>query len=336
MAPHPKPIAVLGAGAVGSILAASFAAAKEPVILVESSARRFEQVQQAGLRVSPRAASADRPATVVKPDILLASIEELRGYEPEALFICTKTWALKSVLPELRKVLPPETLVVSFQNGIGLEEEVQEFFPAERVARGIVNYAGNVSPETGEVTQAWFNPPNYLGPVVDAAAPRVERLAASLNRTPLATQAIPMVETKKRVFFKTILNSALNALCATSGITMRQAMSYCHTRNLAKMLIREGLSVAASVGYNYGENAKAICMRYLDEGGDHLPSMWSDLQRGAPTEIEHINGKIVKIGLMFKNVDVDANVFFTSMIITQEIKSGVRSPDDVPEYLKHF
>ena len=46
--------------------------------------------------------------------------------------------------------------------------------------------------------------------------------------------------------------------------------------------------------------------------------------------------KIMKIGLMFKNVDVDANVFFTSMVITQEIKSGVRRPDDVPDYLKHF
>jgi len=254
----------------------------------------------------------------------------------EALFICTKTWALKHVLPELAGVLSPETTVISFQNGIGLEDEVAEFFPADRVARGIVNYAGGIDLDTGRVTQQWFNPPNYLGPVGDGMTPQLERLAQTLSRSHLTTQAIAAHDTKKKVFFKTILNSALNALCASSGITMRQAMSYCHTRNLAKMLIREGLSVAASVGYNYGENAKAICMKYLDEGGDHLPSMWNDLQAGRRTEIEYINGKIVKIGMMFKNVDVDANMFFTSMIITHEIKSGARDPDDVPEYLKHY
>jgi 2-dehydropantoate 2-reductase len=336
MALQNKPIAVLGAGAVGSILAANFAAAGEKVILIESAPHRFEQIQSRGLEVSPRTPTPDRPPISVRPAVLLRSMEELKGYEPEALFICTKTWSLRGILPELAQVLSPETLVVSFQNGIGLEDEVAELFPQERVARGIVNYAGKVNPESGKVTQAWFNPPNYLGPLVDGTGPRIERLASVLSRSPLVTHAIPPQDTKKRVFFKTILNSALNALCATTGITMRQAMSYTHTRNLARMLIREGLSVASAVGYNFGENGKAICMKYLDEGGDHLPSMWDDLQRGVPTEIEHINGKIVKIGLMFKNVDVDANVFFTSMVITHEVKSGVRKPEDIPEYLQHF
>jgi ketopantoate reductase len=138
------------------------------------------------------------------------------------------------------------------------------------------------------------------------------------------------------VFFKTILNSALNALCAASGITMRQAMTYRHTRNMARTLIQEGLSVASAVGYTYGENAMEVCMKYLDEGGDHLPSMWTDLQRGTRTEIEYINGKIVKIATMFKNIDVDANIFFTSAIVTQEIKTGVRAPDEIPDYLTHF
>ena len=133
-----------------------------------------------------------------------------------------------------------------------------------------------------------------------------------------------------------MINSALNALCASNGITMRQAMTYPHTRNLARMLIREGLTVATAVGYTYGENAMEVCMKYLDEGGDHLPSMWTDLKNGTRTEIEYINGKIVKLATMFKDMDVDANIFFTSAIVTQEIKTGVRAPDDVPTYLTHF
>ncbi len=325
-----KPIAILGAGAVGSILAANFAKIGQNLLLIESNEKRCQQIEAQGICI------VGKDNVTTRSIKILRSLEELKPYRPEAIFICTKTWALKSLLPQLVNVIHPETLVVSFQNGIGPEDEISEFFPAEQVARGIVNYAGGISPDTGEVTQAWFNPPNFIGSLGEGTSTRVEKLADSLSRADFPTVALPSHETKKRVFFKTILNSALNALCASSGITMRQAMSYQHTRSLARILIREGLSVASSVGYNYGETAMDTCMQYLDEGGDHLPSMWTDLQRGAPTEIEHINGKIVKIGLMFKNIDVDANIFFTSMIITQEIKSGVRKQSEIPGYLTHI
>jgi len=298
--------------------------------VVEVDRPRREQVLEVGLKVVGKDRLEARPVKV------LDSIEALSSVDAGAVFICTKSWSLKSVLPQLAASVSGDAIIVSFQNGIGVEDDVARFFAPERVARGIVNYAGSVDPVNGVVTEAWFNPPNYLGPVDDGATSRLEQLAGLLSSSRLATAAIPGYETKKRVFFKTILNSALNALCAISGITMRQAMSFRHTRNLANMLIREGLSVASAVGYNYGEHAREVCIKYLDEGGDHLPSMWTDLQLGRPTEIEYINGKIVKIGLMFTNVDVDANVFCTSLVITQEIKSGGRKPDDVPEYLKHF
>jgi 2-dehydropantoate 2-reductase len=314
---------------VGSILAANFAKIGQKVVLIEAAEPRRQQIAEHGLSVVGRDTYTTRDVEVVP------SIEALAGKGLEAIFICTKTWSLRRILPQLAEALDPETLVVSFQNGIGPEDEVAKFFPREHVARGIVNYAGGVH-EDGGVAMAWFNPPNYLGPLEEASTQRLRELATVLTEAGLETHAIPLEDTKKLVFFKTILNSALNALCAANGITMRQAMTYRHTRNLARMLIKEGLSVATAVGYTYGENAMEVCMKYLDEGGDHLPSMWTDLQRGTRTEIEYINGKIVKIATMFKNIDVDANIFFTSAIVTQEIKTGVREPDEIPEYLTYF
>jgi 2-dehydropantoate 2-reductase len=277
-----------------------------------------------------------RDTIAVRKVPVLADLAQLKGQPLHTLFICTKTWSLKEILPALKEVLDPEALVISFQNGIGPEDDVARLFPKENVARGIVNYAGGISEDTGTSTLQWFNPPNYLGPVNKRDDPRLEELSAILSRAGLTTETIPHDETRKQVFYKTILNSALNALCAASGITMRAAMTYRHTRNLARMLIREGLQVATAVGYHYGEWALAECMQYLDKGGDHLPSMYYDLKARRRTEIEYINGKIVKVGLMFKQVDVDANMFFTAAIVTQEIKAGVREPEDIPEYLTHF
>jgi 2-dehydropantoate 2-reductase len=138
---------------------------------------------------------------------------------------------------------------------------------------------------------------------------------------------------KKAAFFKTVLNSALNALCAAHGLTMERAMHLKHTRSTARVLLREGLTVAGLVGYNYGEDALDRCMDYLEGGGNHHPSMWFDLKNRRPTEIEYINGKIVKIGRMFQGVDVGHNAFFTSAIVTQEIRNGTRDDEDIPEYL---
>ncbi len=322
-----KLIAVIGAGPVGSILAAHLSSVGQEVLLVESAQERLEHLEAHGLAVTGKAQIAPQMP------FLLRTVDQLAHTPLEAVFVCTKAWALKTLLPQLAAVVDPNTPIISFQNGIGPEEEIAAFFPRQNICRGVVNFAGGLSAD-GPVVMQWFNAPNYIAPL-DGGCPRAATLIEKLNVAGLSTEMVSAHEIKKKVFFKTILNSALNALCASTGISMRQAMSLPHTRNLANLLIREGLSVGSAVGYYYGENSLEFCTRYLDQGGDHLPSMWMDLQRGLPTEIEYINGKIVQIGMMFKNVDVDVNVFFTSMIITEEIKSGVRAPDDIPDYLTH-
>ncbi len=321
-----KPVAVIGAGPVGSILAAHLSSIGQEILLVECAEERREQLQEHGLAVTGRV------QIETQLPFLLKSVDELARIPLTALFICTKTWALKALLPQLAAVVDPNTPIISFQNGIGPEDEIATVFPRPNISRAVVNFAGGVPADGGAVVMQWFNAPNYIAPL-DGGGGSLTGIIEKLTVAGLATEMVSPHEIKKKVFFKTILNSALNALCASTGITMAQAMGLPHTRNLANMLIREGLSVGSAVGYYYGESSLQFCTQYLDQGGDHLPSMWRDLERGLPTEIEYMNGRIVQIGTMFKNVDVDVNIFFTSMIITREIRSGARKPDDIPEYL---
>jgi len=321
-------IGVVGMGAVGSILGAYLVRSGVTVYAVDAVQKRVDQIRRDGLFLRGFVQLQETPAGCFTSIGDLAGIEDLA-----AVFICVKAWAIPMVMEEFnRHEWPEELRIVVLMNGIGPEDAVAAYVPKQRVWRGIVNYAGNLN-DDGSVTVNFINPPNMVGPASDRVVWWTGGAEELLTRAGLETIQVSHHEIKKAAFFKTILNSALNALCAAHGLTMKQAMRLRHTRRTARTLLREGLTVAGLVGYTYGEDAIDKCLDYLEAGGDHYPSMWFDLRDGKPTEIEYINGKIVKIGHMFKNTDVDLNMFFTSAIITQEITNGSRDEDDIPEYL---
>jgi 2-dehydropantoate 2-reductase len=326
--PDKQVVGIIGLGPIGTILGAYLAKSGVKVYGVDTFPHRLEQVRQHGFRVRGFVEIEGKPLDCFSSLEGLAEVKNL-----SAIFICTKTWAISKVMPELVKFDWPENMrIVACMNGIGPEDAVGEFIDKERVTRGVINFAGNIH-EDGFANMNWFHPPNLIGPATERECTWSPLLEQILNDAGLTTVRVSHHEMKKAAFFKTILNAALNALCAAHGLTMAQAMRLKHTRRTARVLMREGLTVAGLIGYNYGEETLDRCMAYLDGGGEHYPSMWFDLREKRPTEIEYINGKIVKISRMFNDVDVSLNAFFTSAIITQEIRNGNRAEDDIPDYL---
>jgi 2-dehydropantoate 2-reductase len=292
-------VGIVGFGPVGSILGAYLARSGMKVYGVELAETRAEQVNRDGLQIRGFAELEEKPERCFSSLAELSEIEDL-----SVMFICTKTWALPDLLPVFADLQWPENMrVVAAMNGIGPEDLVGDYISKDRVCRGVINYAGNQRPD-GSTTMNWFHPPNLLGPASERAPELMNEVAGMLTGAGLTTLSVSHYEMKKAAFFKTVLNSALNALCAAHGLTMARAMHLKHTRRMARVLLREGLRVAGLVGYNYGEDTLDRCIEYLEGGGDHYPSMWFDLKERRPTEIEFINGKIVKIGHMFQGVSM--------------------------------
>jgi len=321
------PVAVIGSGTVGSMLVGHFLRAGYHDVAVVDVPERIEQIKRHGIQIS-KLKSID-----VKPAYLFDTVAGLKDHNVQTVFIATKSVHLDTVAPEIQKIHHPGMMVVSFQNGIGTEHYLAKFIDPRKVARVTVNFAGNKDETSGEVTMSWFHPPNFLGPYYDQGLEPFQQIGDLLTEVGLDTRTVSHKEIKRQVFFKTILNAALNALCATTGLTMATAMRMRHTRHLARELLREALSVASAMGYHYGEDTLERCIGYLDKGGDHYPSMWSDLKNKRRTEIDYINGKIVKIALMYTDKTVSLNRFFCTMVMTEEIKNGVRSEEEIPEYL---
>lgn len=318
-------IGAVGVGAVGSILAACLAEAGAEVVVADIP-RRIAQVNENGLQVNWNERQfRHKVATVDK-------ISSLADAEPDCIFIATKACIINKIMPEVVEAAGDNCTVMSVHNGIGTEDEIARFVKPDNVGRMVINYAGG-SDENGNVKFNWFNPPNSFGPLTERENSVLGAIVEHLNSIGLESVLLDSFEIKKKAFLKTVLNSALMPLCATMGLTMKEAMDGVATRKLAGDLLGEGFRLGKKLGFDYGEEIREKCIGYLDKGGDHHPSMSVDLRNERRTEIEFINGKILEIGRQFDDLDLEVNRVMVSLLISQEVRNGTRKPDEIPDYL---
>lgn len=284
-------IAVVGAGPVGSVVAAILAAADHGVAICEISAELRGAIGGRGISlVGERrtTVAADRFAAIH------ATIDSLAQDPPGTVFICVKATAIPLVVSALGELLPSSTTVVSWQNGIDTELSVAESIPPEQVVRAVVNYGVSFDREADAVRVSFEHPPHAVQELVAAGRERAEQVAALLSGAGLTTERADHLE--RMVWKKAILNAALNALCGLTGLNMEEATRDSFAWDLADRVLKESISVARANEIWLGSGFYRWAVDYMHRAGAHRPSMLLDLDAGRRTEIDFINGKIVEYG----------------------------------------
>ncbi len=300
-------IGIIGMGPVGSILAAHLAEGGENVVVEDILEKILSKIREDGLNVSGITKLS------AKIDKTASSISELAKYDPSIIFIATKACILKYVLPELKRVYTPEMKIVSYQNGLDNEQIITETLEIDTTYRATINYAGNLV-GSGKVSMNWFQPPNYIGALHEGTYTTDETtkyIAKAMTTSGLRTEETPDI--KKHVWKKTILNSALCSICAMTGQTMKGAMEFEYSRDLAVRILEEGLEVAKANGYDFGPEALDQFTSYLEKGGAHKPSMLIDVENKKPTEVDFMSGAIARYGKMYR-IPTPVNLTFSNLL----------------------
>lgn len=279
-------IGIIGAGPVGSIMAAYLARNKENVFLIDIKKELISAIRENGITVT---GVGDNFNVQVKGTGYLTA--SLIRFNIDLIFVAVKFNFLDSLLEELKLIFKPGQKIVLLQNGIDNEDSAAEKLGIEDILRFVINYAGMII-EPGVVKMSFFNPPNYIGALTPKNEPTATEIAEFISKSGLETVFTPDI--KKYEWKKTILNSALMPVCATTGLTMKEAMEAEDTRYLCEQILRECIQVAKKVGYEYENNFYENCLAYLDNAGDHKPSTSIDLEAGNP--IEYIFQPIVDYG----------------------------------------
>lgn len=276
-------ISILGAGAMGSLFGGLLAEAGHQVELIDVNPDQIAAVREHGLLIRNDAGERRVAIPIMRP--------EEATTRPDWLIVFTKAMHTQGALDAARHLIGPQTRLLSLQNGLGNAEKLAGFADASRIAIGMTTVPADlVAP--GEVHSHGQSKTRVV--MVDGSEDAaLAALAAALNAAgvPCAVDPDAVVAIWEKVAF----NVALNSLCAMTQRTVGGLGADAGGRQLAHAIAEEALTVAQAEGLMVSpERTHATIDHALDHHGGHKPSMLQDLLAGRPTEIETLNGAVVR------------------------------------------
>ena len=278
-------MAIVGVGATGTVLAAAILSKYPETVLVGRNPGAGDTLLSKGLRVSG-AISYQSP---VKN--FVSQIKELKHSDPDLIFLATKTFHLDQVLKELEDVYRSGIKIISTQNGLGTEDLIASKFGADAAFRMSLNYGVSLK-SPGEAETAFFNRPNHIGCLTEENRDLGLQIATLLSDCGLDTDFVDDI--KLHVWKKMVMKCTMASICAITNKTIKEALEFTPTREIADACFLEALAVARAAGYDIGEDYLKQAVNYLMKAGVHRDSMCIDIENKAPTEIDFLGGKVVE------------------------------------------
>jgi 2-dehydropantoate 2-reductase len=278
-------VCIVGCGAVGSIFAANLARLDDVEVWAYDLAHEHvEAINARGLRLSGAGEVVGSVRATSDP-----------GELPTCDFgiVATKAMHTEPAIAATAAAFVDGS-VCSVQNGIGNEEALAEHVP--RVIRGTTFPAGRVV-EAGHV-QWDVKGDTTIGPFEPSPPPfqEVERLAEACSRAGLPTEAVS--DARGPQWRKLIFNAATNPVGALTGLTHGRVCENPGLRRLVTGLVDEGKAVAAAQGIELDADPEALIDHAAkpEVAYDHKASMLQDVEAHRATEIDYLNGGIVRFG----------------------------------------
>jgi 2-dehydropantoate 2-reductase len=278
-------VCVVGCGAVGSLFAANLAGLDDvEVWAYDLFNEHVEAINRDGLRLSGAGEVLGR---------LTATSDA--GELPPCDFGIVATKAMHTAAAvEATAAAFTDGCVATVQNGLGNEEAIAKH--VERVIRGTTFPAGKLL-EPGHV-QWDVKGDTTLGPFEPQPAPleEVERLAEACTRAGMPTMAVR--DARGPQWRKVIFNAATNPVGALTRLTHGRVCEDPELRRFVSGLVDEGKAVAGAQGIELDADPEDLIDHAAkpEVAYDHKASMLQDVEAHRPTEIDYLNGGIVRFG----------------------------------------
>jgi 2-dehydropantoate 2-reductase len=282
--PWPR-VAVLGAGAVGCYFGGMLARAGAPVTLIGRPAH-VEAFRRDGLLMETLTFTEHVPVA--------ASTEPAAVAGAEVVLVCVKSGDTESVARKMAPHLAPDAVVVSLQNGVDNAARMRPLLENEVIAA--VVYVGCQMNGPGHVQHLGRGDLIVGGRAGSAeSAARAARVAALFERAGVPCRVSPNIDGD--LWAKLIVNAAYNAVCALSRLPYGAMIASPWSREVMPQVVEEAVAVARADGVRLDADGMLERMWKIGEAMPaQISSTAQDIALGKPTEIDALNGYVVRRG----------------------------------------
>ena len=280
-------ICILGAGALGCAIGAALSEAGHETWLLNRSVAHVEAMRRDGLTVHDQ--SGQRRVNV------RASTEAGEIGAVDLVVVLVKSFHTAQAMAGAMALIGPHTLVLSLQNGLGHEDILAEAVGRAQVLAG-KTYVGGVMLAPGVIRAGVTGKHTYIGELDGRISDRVQAIAEAFNAAGLATTVSDNIV--GTMWDKLLVNVATGALTGITRLTYGQLYTEPLLETIALTAVAEAIAVAGAAGVRLSLKTPEAAWKLAAEG---LPaafktSMLQSLEKGSVTEIDFINGSVVRWG----------------------------------------
>ena len=280
-------IAILGAGAMGSVVGGYLAAAGNSVTLIDINDDFVTAINSRGLILESEGAQR-----VVN---IRAATNSINLQQVDLIVVLVKSFHTEEAIKRCLNLLGPRTMVLSLQNGLGHEEVLARIVGKERVIAG-KTYIGGVLSAPGHAVAGVRGKETIIGELDGRVTPRIQNVAKTFGFAKLVTSVSDNI--LGAMWDKLLINVAAGALSGITGLNFGNLYDLPEVEETAVEAVAEAMRVANALGINL-ETAQPEHAWVKASAGlpfDFKPSVLQTLEKRMITEIDFINGAVVRAG----------------------------------------
>jgi 2-dehydropantoate 2-reductase len=299
-------IVIVGPGALGSIVAAFLSKANEDIWLLDKDKERASLIDKHGIHVE--GLGTDFEAKIKAS----ANAQEIG--KADLVIICVKSYSTKEAVNQAKPLIGQDTKVITLQNGIGNIEIISEVVGQEKVIGGVTNLGATLL-EPGKVKYAGKGE-TVIGRIDGKIPVEMRSIRQLFNKAGLEMRISRDI--KALLWSKLIINVGINALTAITHLHNGKLIEFEGTKRILRDAVTEAIRVAKRkrIKLIYDDplaKVEAVC----EATAANVSSMLQDVLRKKRTEIDFINGVIVRQGQEL-GIPVPINSLLVDLVKTIE------------------
>ncbi len=300
-------IVVVGPGAMGCLFAAFLAKSKEDVWLLDKNKENAARLNESGISLEGLSGSWH---IKIKTTASIADIGKC-----DLILICVKSFNTKSAIELAKPLLSDNTKILTLQNGIGNIEIISEVAGEERVIAGVTNEGATLI-DLGKIRHAGRGE-TIIGTLCGKTPVEMRAIREAFNKAGFETKMTRDI--KSLIWSKLIINVGINALSAITRLPNGKLTQFEGTKRILRDAVTEATRIAKRkriklVFDDPLAKVEAVC----ESTSGNLSSMLQDVLRKKRTEVDFINGVVVRLGQEL-GIEVPTNKFLLDLINTIEL-----------------